>query len=107
MSEAEDLVRLASADNFRDVAGPGHQAGDGTPLRTGVFYRSNELRLSDEDAASIAALGVSAIHDLRTRAEIEHRPGVEVPGRPGTTSTSSASRWRRSPSSRTRRQRWR
>jgi protein-tyrosine phosphatase len=80
MSDAEDLVRLASADNFRDVAGPGHRAGDGTPLRTGIFYRSNELRLTDEDAASIAALGVSAIHDLRTSAEIEHRPGVDVPG---------------------------
>ena len=80
MSEAEDLVRLASADNFRDVAGPGHRAADGTPLRAGVYFRSNELRLTDEDAASIAALGVSAIHDLRTSAEVEHHPGVPVPG---------------------------
>ncbi|NPC97152.1 tyrosine-protein phosphatase [Nocardioides sp. zg-DK7169] len=77
---AEELVRLGSADNFRDVAGPGYRAGDGTPLRGGVYYRSNELQLTDEDAASIAALGVSAVHDLRTLPEVEHRPSVDVPG---------------------------
>ena len=31
-----DLLRLASADNFRDVAGPGHPTRDGGRVRTGV-----------------------------------------------------------------------
>ena len=39
----EELVRLASADNFRDVTGPGYRTPDGPPLRAGVLYRSNEL----------------------------------------------------------------
>ena len=85
MSEAElgeELVRLASADNFRDVAGPdtAYAAADGTTLRRGVAYRSNELQLTDADAATIARLGVTAIYDLRTHHEIEAHPDVEVAG---------------------------
>jgi len=76
----EELVRLASADNFRDVAGPGLRTADGVPLRAGVLYRSNELGLTDEDAATIAALGVRAVYDLRDRHEVEAHPDVEVPG---------------------------
>ena len=75
-----ELLRLASADNFRDVAGPGHPTTDGGRVRRGVFYRSNELQLTDEDAASLASLGIHAIHDLRGAAEIEAHPDVEVPG---------------------------
>ncbi len=85
MSEAElgeELVRLASADNFRDVTGPdaAYVAADGTPLRRGVAYRSNELQLTDADAATIAGLGVAAIYDLRTTHEVEAHPDVEVAG---------------------------
>ena len=78
----EELVRLASADNFRDVTGPdaAYVAADGTPLRRGVVYRSNELQLSHADAATIARLGVTAIYDLRTAHEIEAHPDAEVPG---------------------------
>ncbi|GAA4669255.1 tyrosine-protein phosphatase [Nocardioides nanhaiensis] len=76
----EELVRLASADNFRDVAGPGLRTADGVPLRAGVLYRSNELGLTDEDAATIAGLGVRAVYDLRDRHEVEAHPDVEVPG---------------------------
>lgn len=78
----EELVRLASADNFRDVAGPdaAYVAADGTPLRRGVAYRSNELQLSDADAATIARLGVTAIYDLRTAHEVEAHPDVDVAG---------------------------
>lgn len=80
--EAEELVRLASADNFRDVAGPGrgYPTTDGGRVRTRVFFRSNELQLTDEDAASLAALDITAVHDLRSAEEIAHHPDVAVPG---------------------------
>jgi protein-tyrosine phosphatase len=84
VSEAlgEELLRLSSADNFRDVAGPdtAYADADGTPLRRGVVYRSNELQLTDEDAETIAGLGVTAVYDLRTTHEVEAHPDVEVPG---------------------------
>jgi protein-tyrosine phosphatase len=78
----EELVRLASADNFRDVTGPdsAYAASDGTLLRRGVAYRSNELLLTDADARSLGDLGVTAILDLRSQHEIEAHPDVEVPG---------------------------
>ena len=76
----DDLIRLASADNFRDVAGDGYRTADGQALRRGVFFRSNELQLTHEDAAAIAALGIGAIYDLRETGEIEAHPDVEVPG---------------------------
>jgi protein-tyrosine phosphatase len=77
-----ELLRLASADNFRDVAGDGagYPARDGRRVRRGLFYRSNELQLADEDAASLAGLGIRTIHDLRSAFEIEAHPDVEVPG---------------------------
>lgn len=85
MAEAElgeELLRLSSADNFRDVAGPdtAYHAADGTPLRRGVVYRSNELQLSEADAETIRNLGVGAVYDLRTAHEVEAHPDVEVPG---------------------------
>ena len=72
----EELVRLASADNFRDVTGPdsAYVAADGRPLRRGVAYRSNELQLSHADAATIARLGVTAIYDLRSDARDRGAP---------------------------------
>jgi protein-tyrosine phosphatase len=77
-----ELARLASADNFRDVAGTGAGypvAGGGT-VRRGVFYRSNELQLTAADADALAELGITHIHDLRGQMEIEAHPDVEVPG---------------------------
>lgn len=76
----EELTRLASADNFRDVAGPGHTTTDGRPLRAGVLWRSNELQLLDEDAATLAGLGITAVYDLRDAHEVEAHPDVAVPG---------------------------
>lgn len=78
----EELVRLSSADNFRDVAGtgPGHPTADGARVRRGVYFRANELRLTDEDAASMADLGITDIADLRSEHEIAMHPDVEVPG---------------------------
>jgi protein-tyrosine phosphatase len=77
----EELIRLASADNFRDVAG----TGDGYPveggrMRRGVFYRSNELQLTEADAGALSDLGIATIHDLRSSMEIEAHPDAEVPG---------------------------
>ncbi len=76
----DELVRLASADNFRDVAGDGYLTADGRPLRRGVFYRSNELQLIDEDAGHLSALGIAALYDLREDHEVEAHPDVAVPG---------------------------
>jgi protein-tyrosine phosphatase len=76
----EELVRLASADNFRDVAGPGYATADGHAVRRGVLYRSNELTLTDEDAEALSRLGITAIFDLRDGHEVEAHPDAPVPG---------------------------
>ncbi len=73
----EELVRLASADNFRDVAGTGYPTAGGGRVRRGVFFRSNELTLTDEDAR---ALGITAIYDLRDEHEVAGHPDAPVPG---------------------------
>lgn len=76
----EELLRLGSADNFRDLTGPGLRTSEGRRLRPGVVYRSNELALTDEDAARVAGLGVTAILDLRHADEIALHPDATVPG---------------------------
>jgi len=78
----EELVRLASADNFRDVSGPdaAYAGADGRRLRRGVAYRSNELQLTDTDVESLAGLGIGAIYDLRTDHEVVAHPDADVPG---------------------------
>lgn len=78
--QPQELLRLASADNFRDVAGPGYPTRDGGRVRREMFYRSNELQLTHEDATSLSTLGIRAIHDLRGQLEIDAHPDVEVPG---------------------------
>jgi protein-tyrosine phosphatase len=77
-----ELVRLASADNFRDVAGAGagYPTQDGRRVRRGVVYRSNELQLTEADATRLADLGIATIHDLRSGPEIEAHPDTEVGG---------------------------
>lgn len=77
-----ELVRLASADNFRDVAGTGagYPVASGGRVRRGVFFRSNELQLTAADAGTLAGIGVARIHDLRSDQEIEAHPDAEVPG---------------------------
>jgi protein-tyrosine phosphatase len=77
-----ELARLASADNFRDVAGTGagYPVAGGGRVRRGVFFRSNELQLTAADAGTLSELGITRIHDLRGRMEIEAHPDVDVPG---------------------------
>lgn len=80
--EQRELLRLASVDNFRDVAGSGagYATRDGGRVRTGVFFRSNDLRLAEEDHATIADIGLRAILDLRSEVEIAIHPDPAVPG---------------------------
>lgn len=72
---ALDTPRLASADNFRDLAGldTAYAAGDGF-LRTETVYRSNALDIEDADLETLTDLGISTVIDLRTPAEIEEHP---------------------------------
>lgn len=76
----EETLRLASVDNFRDVAGPGYATRSGGRVAQGVFYRSNELRLTDDDAATLSDLGLRAVLDLRTTVEIERHRDREIDG---------------------------
>ncbi len=73
-------LRLASADNFRDVAGTGYPSRHGSRLRREVFYRSNELQLTDDDAVTMLGLGLTAVHDLRTAEEVAAHPDAVLPG---------------------------
>lgn len=75
-----EIVRLASADNFRDVSGPGYRSADGVPLRAGVLFRSNELLLADVDAARLAEIGVTDLLDLREQGEVDSHPDAVVAG---------------------------
>ncbi len=59
---------------------PATRPRDGGHVRRGVFYRSNELQLTDVDAGTLADLGITRIHDLRGQMEIEAHPDVAVPG---------------------------
>ncbi|KRB76281.1 hypothetical protein ASE01_14865 [Nocardioides sp. Root190] len=84
MSDDEEYLRLASVDNFRDVVGRvegrGYATTDGTHLRTGVFFRSNDLRLTDTDHGLLESLGLRAVLDLRSPTEIALHPDPQVPG---------------------------
>jgi protein-tyrosine phosphatase len=54
-TQAIDTPRLASVENFRDLAGDadGYPTADGRRLRRGVFYRSGTLAPDDNDAATL------------------------------------------------------
>lgn len=75
--------RLTTASNFRDLAGGpggGYITADGHTVRPGVVYRSDALALTPpQDVAAIEPLGMSTIFDLRTTAEAEKKPDVEIP----------------------------
>ncbi|WP_345814407.1 tyrosine-protein phosphatase [Paraburkholderia sp. PREW-6R] len=73
-----DTPRLASVENFRDVAGTaaGYPTVDGKQMRRGAFYRSNVLTLSAVDAAVMNKLGIASVYDLRTPGEIARTSDV-------------------------------
>ena len=70
--------RLASVDNFRDVAGreAGYIGTGGLHVRQGVFYRANAITPSAEDLATLESLHLTAVYDLRTEAEIAANPNT-------------------------------
>lgn len=72
-----DTPRLASLDNFRDIAGTiaAHTTCYGT-LRSMCFYRSNAVTPSAADMAILEQLGIRAIFDLRDDHEIETAPDL-------------------------------
>lgn len=75
-AQAVDTPRLASVENFRDIAGDadGYPTADGRRLRRGVLYRSGTLAPDDNDAATLNRLQIQAVHDLRTLNEASLAP---------------------------------
>ncbi|NMM00667.1 tyrosine-protein phosphatase [Paraburkholderia sp. RP-4-7] len=71
-ADQPETPRLASVNNFRDVAGAaaGYPTVDGKQMRRGAFYRANALTLSAADAAALDKLGIASVYDLRTPGEI-------------------------------------
>ncbi|MGF6774523.1 protein-tyrosine phosphatase [Paraburkholderia sp. GAS199] len=71
-SDLPETPRLASVNNFRDVAGAaaGYPTVDGKQMRRGVFYRSNVLTFSAQDQAVVDKLGIVSVYDLRTPGEV-------------------------------------
>jgi protein-tyrosine phosphatase len=64
---------IASVPNLRDLGG--YRTRDGSAVRYGVAYRSNQLNpISPDDMAKIAALGLKNDFDLRTADERGARP---------------------------------
>lgn len=76
---SDACFRLETADNFRDVAGPGYPVPGGR-MRQGVLFRSNRLELGPGDVELISTLRLRAIHDLREDFELLRHPNVEIAG---------------------------
>ncbi|GLU34418.1 protein-tyrosine-phosphatase [Trinickia caryophylli] len=77
-ADAGATPRLASVANFRDVGGAagGYPTIDGRFVRRGVFYRSSALTLDAADRASLDALAIAVVHDLRTPGEVARAADV-------------------------------
>jgi protein-tyrosine phosphatase len=72
-------LAIPSVVNLRDVGG--YTTSDGSVVRRGVAYRSNQLNpISPGDLQKIAALGLKNDYDLRTEAERQARPDQLPPG---------------------------
>ena len=64
---------IASVPNLRDAGG--YATADGSVVRRGVAYRSNQLNpISPDDMKKIAALGLKNDFDLRTAEERKAKP---------------------------------
>ena len=75
-------LALEGAPNFRDLGG--YATGDGRTLKWGTFFRSDNLaHLTDEDLASVSALGVKLVCDFRSEpekaADPDRLPAVNPP----------------------------
>jgi len=69
-------VVLETVHNFRDVAGPGYALAGGGTMTRGLYYRGPALTCGDADIATLAALGLRRVVDLRTTDEIARQPDL-------------------------------
>jgi protein tyrosine/serine phosphatase len=69
------VLRLAGADNVRDLGGL--PAGDGRRTRSGRIFRGELLPSLVEDDVEILIreVGLRSVVDLRSRGEVRHEPG--------------------------------
>jgi len=73
-----ERIPITTAPNLRDLGGWATRHGG--RVRIGQVYRSAELaRLSGDDVAAFAALGIRVVYDLRTAAERSSQPD-QLPG---------------------------
>ncbi len=76
---ADHSLHLESAPNFRDLGG--YRTRDGQWVKPGLLYRSDGLdAVSDADLATIEALGIKLVCDLRTNGEVSSKPDKVIPG---------------------------
>ncbi len=74
-----ESLGIASVPNLRDLGG--YRTSGGATVARGLVYRSNQLsRISPDDMARLAALGLKNAFDLRTVPEREARPEELPPG---------------------------
>ena len=71
--ERQARVASLAIPNFRDAGGLA--TASGRAMRNGVVFRSAQLfALTPQQQRGLLELGVTDVYDLRTRAEVEHRP---------------------------------
>jgi len=71
-------VRLTGQPNFRDIGG--YAASDGRTVKWGLVYRSGELsQLNNDDVGKLGGLGIKAVVDLRSHAEVSARGDGRLP----------------------------
>jgi len=79
VSWAERVLPLEGPANFRDLGG--YETSDGRRMAWGKVYRADGLdQLTARDQATLQALGLRIMCDLRTYAEVEARPDPPVEG---------------------------
>jgi protein-tyrosine phosphatase len=73
---------LSGVDNFRDIAGStsAYEISHGGTMRSGVFYRSSALTLTEADRNIFDSLGITSIYDVRTLKEIAKTPNTNTDG---------------------------
>lgn len=81
LTETARSLGLRGAPNARDLGG--YPAGDGRTVRQGVAYRADALnRPTEDDRVVLAGLGLRAVVDLRSLAEVREAAPDRMPGLP-------------------------